>query len=143
MNTVSYGKQISLSHVSNLSIPPSPTTDQVSLSLPFAILQRIEFSACAALGFTFESQARHSVRPNRVRYPTDGSFAFSCSSPRLLATQLLSATGQIASFLMRTFTPRIRHAFRRTIPARGRNDGEYDPPSTIHYFPRWRLCEII
>jgi len=117
VNTVSCGGQVSLIHVSNLPIPPSPTTGHALMPLVLATLQLIKFPALAGLGFTIGSQARRIIQPNQVRYPTDGSFAFSCSSPRLLATQLLSATGQIASFLMRAFISPARLAFRRTTPA--------------------------
>ena len=44
----------------------------------------------SVLGFAFQSQARHSDRPNRVRYPTDRQFVSGCSPPRLTARQLPS-----------------------------------------------------
>jgi hypothetical protein len=44
------------------------------------------------LGFALSVQARHDNRPNRVRHPTDQSFASGCSPPRLATTQLPSAT---------------------------------------------------
>ena len=97
LNTVSCGGQVSLIHVSGLPVPPSPPTHPVSLSLYHATPQLSELPALAGLGFTFGSQAGHTVGPYRVRYPTDEPFAFSCSSPRLSATQLLSATGRRAS----------------------------------------------
>ena len=49
------------------------------------------------LGFTLGPQARQTVRPNRVRHPTDGSFASSCFPPRLAATQFLLAIGRSRS----------------------------------------------
>ena len=45
------------------------------------------------LDFAIYPQARRYVRPNRVRHPTDCEFASGCSPPRLMATQLPSATG--------------------------------------------------
>jgi hypothetical protein len=48
----------------------------------------------AGPGFAFRSQARQSVRPNRVRVPTDDFFTSCCSPPRLATTQLQSVTGR-------------------------------------------------
>jgi hypothetical protein len=48
------------------------------------------------LGFAIHMQARHTIRPKRVRHPTDRQFAFRCFPPRLAATQLRSATGRRA-----------------------------------------------
>jgi len=45
------------------------------------------------LDFAIYPQARRNVRLNRVRHPTDCEFASGCSPPRLMATQLPSATG--------------------------------------------------
>ncbi len=45
------------------------------------------------LGFALNPQARRYARPNRVRYPTDCTFASGCSPPRLTTTQLPLATG--------------------------------------------------
>jgi hypothetical protein len=46
------------------------------------------------LDFALSPQARHGVRPNRVRYTaTDCVFASGCSPPHLAVTQLPSATG--------------------------------------------------
>ena len=51
------------------------------------------FRPCSGLDFAINEQARRSVRPNRVRHPTDCKFAAGCSPPRLTATQLPLATG--------------------------------------------------
>jgi hypothetical protein len=51
------------------------------------------FRPCSGLDFAFNEEARRSVRPNRVRHPTDCKFASGCSPPRLTATQLPSAIG--------------------------------------------------
>jgi hypothetical protein len=46
------------------------------------------------LNFALNPQARHYVRPNRVRKPaTDCMFASGCSPPHLAVTQLPPATG--------------------------------------------------
>ena len=47
--------------------------------------------------FAMYEQARRSSPPNRVRYPTDRSFASGCSPPRFAATQLPSAMEFVAS----------------------------------------------
>ena len=44
--------------------------------------------------FTIRSQVRHVIEPNQVHFITDWLFIFSCSPPRLLATQLLSINGK-------------------------------------------------
>jgi hypothetical protein len=44
------------------------------------------------LGFAVGQRARRDDRPNRVRHPTDRSFASWCSPPPLTGTQFLSAT---------------------------------------------------
>lgn len=44
--------------------------------------------------FTIHSQVRHVIWPNQVHFITDWLFIFSCSPPRLTATQLLSITGK-------------------------------------------------
>jgi len=49
-------------------------------------------SARRHLGFAVGQQARRDDRPNRVRHPTDRSFASWCSPPSLTGTQFLSAT---------------------------------------------------
>jgi len=49
-------------------------------------------SARRHLGFAVGQQARRDDRPNRVRHPTDRSFASWCSPPPLAGTQFLSAT---------------------------------------------------
>jgi hypothetical protein len=51
-----------------------------------------------ALGFAMVTQARRSIPPKQVRYPTGCSFASSCSPPRLAATQLLSASQVVTSY---------------------------------------------
>ena len=52
--------------------------------------------------------------PNRVRYPTDWSFASGCSPPHLTVTQLPSATEHDVT-LKGTYTLLIYIAHRRTI----------------------------
>ena len=65
------------------------------------------------LAFTFIQEARQLIPPNRVRYPTDWSFASGCSPPHLTVTQLPSATGLDVT-LDRTFTNLACNAHRRT-----------------------------
>ncbi len=86
--------QVSVLHAVRLPSPPPPTTDPLPWSLLHLTLQRHGLPARAGLGFTLGPQARQTVRPNRVRDPTDGSFASCCSPPRLTATQLHLATGR-------------------------------------------------
>lgn len=45
------------------------------------------------LDFALNPQARHYVRPKRVRFTTDCMFASGCFPPHLTVTQLPSATG--------------------------------------------------
>jgi hypothetical protein len=74
---------------------------------------RIPSRNLGVLGFAFDSQARQHNRPNRVRHPTDRQFIYSCSPPRLAATQLLSTIGA-GRPRMRTSTSPIQCAHRRT-----------------------------
>jgi hypothetical protein len=62
------------------------------------------FPFVSGLGFTLPSGARHTARPNRVRFTTDGPFASRCSPPHLAMTQLRSATGRKQVSLKGTFT---------------------------------------
>jgi len=65
------------------------------------------------LVFTMHTEARQLIPPNRVRYPTDWSFASSCSPPCLTTTQLLSAT-RLDDTLNETRTHPISITHRRT-----------------------------
>lgn len=65
------------------------------------------------LVFALHSEARQLILPNRVRYPTDWSFASGCSPPHLTVTQLPSAT-ELDGTLNRTFTCLISAHHRRT-----------------------------
>ena len=58
--------------------------------------------------------------PNRVRYPTDHHFASGCSPPRLMATQLPSATW-LWFTMARTSTVLIKRLPRRTHSCESRN----------------------
>jgi len=67
-------------------------------SVPFAVVHGVLANLGQAfdpgLDFALNPQARHGVRPNRVRTPaTDYVFASGCSPPHLAVTQLPSATG--------------------------------------------------
>jgi len=92
-----YPGQVSLLHVTDLPIPPPPTTPQS----PSAALSRYPsahwiscFSQVQAS--PFRSRFADPGRPNRVRYPTDELFTSCCSPPRLTTTQLQSVTGRRA-----------------------------------------------
>ncbi len=62
----------------------------------------------SGLDFTTNELARRNARPNCVRhYPTDCMFASGCSPPRLMTTQLPSATGS-GHLPGGTFTPKAR-----------------------------------
>jgi hypothetical protein len=80
---------------------------------------RIPVGDCSVLGFAFNSQARHSDRPNRVRQPTDWQFVSGCSPPRLAATQLPSTIEARFPPRVRTYTSLIWRAHRRTSPGFG------------------------
>ena len=120
MNTVSCDRQVSLIHVTGLPISPPPTTGQASMSRVNAVCRSSSSPLTQGQASPLNRRLAALFQPYRVRYPADGSFTFSCSSPRLAATQLLSVTA-------RTFQARedlhlpIQCAFRRTIPA-------YDAP---------------
>ena len=76
-------------------IPPPPT-----LMLPnvaFSVTSARPVGLFPDRGFTMDEQARHSIPPKRVRYPTGYPFASGCSPPRLAATQLPSATCVVTS----------------------------------------------
>ena len=73
MNTVSVRRQVSLIHVPDLPIPPSPTTPQ-ALDADFArypSARRVSRLRGSGLRLSLRRLA-DSDRPNRVRYPTDG-----------------------------------------------------------------------
>ena len=84
---------------------PAPTGLPVYLALPsdhsapnhvMSPLDRLVSPAqrrARVSGFATRSQARRNTPPNRVRHPTDRSFASGYSPPRLTTTQLPSATG--------------------------------------------------
>jgi hypothetical protein len=78
------GEQASLIHVSDLPTPPSPTTPQ-ALDVDFARYPSSRRVSCLRRSRLHPSPARlaDTDRPNRVRYPTDGSFTSCCSPPRL------------------------------------------------------------
>ena len=86
--------QVSLVHTarpSMHSVTNHPVCSDVAFLLPIQRVRR----PCTRLygsGFTLNEEARRTTRPNRVRYPTDCIFASGCSPPRLIATQLPSAT---------------------------------------------------
>jgi len=65
------------------------------------------------LVFALHSKARRCILPNRVRYPTDWSFASGCSPPHLTVTQLPSTT-ELDVTLNRTCTDLICNTHRRT-----------------------------
>ena len=48
------------------------------------------------MDFAFVLEARHVIRPKRVRHPTAWPFVSSCSPPLLSKTQLLSTTRTLA-----------------------------------------------
>src|SRR5262249_52563971 len=97
-------KQVSLFHVPYLPTLPPPTTLRRPVcmvwfhhtGLPEDVPQpeclSLFMASVRHLGFALATQAHHDDRPNRVRYPTDGSFTSCCSPPRLLTTQLHSVT---------------------------------------------------
>ena len=97
MNTVSVRRQVSLIHVSDLPIPPSPTTPQI-LDADFSRYPSSRrVSHCRGSRFhLWPSRLTDSDRPNRVSYRTDGSFTSCCSPPRLTTTQLQLVTGRRA-----------------------------------------------
>ena len=70
---------------------PSPTTSCARMSLSQSP-QRIRSDLQGGPGFATNEQARRYTPPNRVRPPTGCPFASSCFPPRLMATQLPSAT---------------------------------------------------
>src|SRR5208282_5633975 len=86
----SFSGQVSLIHVPGLPALPPPTTPRG----PGITLARYAgtpdlpgvFSGAWASPLTCRLAAH--ARPNRVRYPADGSFTSGCSPPRLAATQL-------------------------------------------------------
>ena len=101
MNTV-LSRRVSLLSLSCLPSVPSPTTPCRS-DEPSGVFfigpavgdfrrRRRVLADQSVLGFAIKTQARHGNRPNRVRQPTDRTFASGCSPPRLAATQLPSAT---------------------------------------------------
>ena len=113
-----YCRQISLLHLHDLndhSISNHHTSPCCSSTRYSTAQQATAFAAI--MDFAFPVQARRFVRPNRVRYPTDWSLAFSCSPQHLTMMQLLTATGPRACGLEGTFTPLFVYACRRT-PAR-------------------------
>jgi hypothetical protein len=103
-------RQLSLLHVLRLPTIPSPTTPQPPAIAFISVLlapawtpgyREIPGSAVALLshqrgrlvpGFVHSSESRRAARPNRVRVPTDWSFASRYSPPHLAATQLRSAS---------------------------------------------------
>jgi hypothetical protein len=88
-------EQVSLLHAPKLPIPPSPNTRH-SLDIAFArypLAHRVSRHIGSRLHH-LASKLASADRPNRVRHPTDGSFASCCSPPRLTTTQLHSATGR-------------------------------------------------
>jgi len=92
-----YPGQVSLLHVTDLPIPPSPTTPQAP-SAAFARYPSAHWVSCSSQvqASPFRSRLAGPDRPNRVRYPTDESFTSCCSPPRLTTTQLQSVTGRRA-----------------------------------------------
>ena len=68
-----------------------------------------------------------NMPPNRVRSPTDHQFASGCSPPRLMATQLPSATW-LWFTMARTFTVLIKRLPRRTHSCESRNPGYCNEP---------------
>jgi hypothetical protein len=117
---------------------PSPTTEVARISL-YTPSQRIR---CVS-GFAVSQGARRHVPPNRVRHPTDRQFASGCSPPRLLATQLPSATG-IWLTPTRTFTVLCARLHERTrsplcgrMPATPQDSPGGRAPTAM---PRHNLC---
>jgi hypothetical protein len=68
--------------------------------------------------FAMYEQARRSSPPNRVRHPTDRQFTSGCSPPRLVTTQLPSASEFVAfsdtDFHRADVAPSWAHSYRRT-----------------------------
>ena len=97
VNSGSCYEQVSLIHALDLPIPPSPTTSQ-SPNVAFArypSARRVS-RFCGSRFCLTPAGSPIQHRPNRVRYPTDGSFTSCCSPPRLTATQLHSVSGRRA-----------------------------------------------
>jgi len=100
---------------------PSPPTGRTPTSLSHATLQRpsvsrvsrAEISPCA-------SRLIAHARPYRVRHPTDWSFPFNCSPPRLAATQLSLGTGRRA-YAWRGLPPLCRGAIAGALRRRPRS----------------------
>ena len=66
----------------------------VPLAVVHGVIANLGQAFDPGLDFALNPQARHSVRPNRVRKTaTDYVFASGCSPPHLAVTQLPSATG--------------------------------------------------
>ena len=102
---------------------PSPTTLYTpalalarllaKLTILLVWVTRLLALGLSALVFALHSKARRCILPNRVRYPTDWSFASGCSPPHLTVTQLPSAT-ELDVTLNRTCTDLICNTHRRT-----------------------------
>jgi hypothetical protein len=73
--------------------------------------------------FAMNEQARRSSPPNRVRHPTDRQFTSGCSPPRLVTTQLPSASEFVAfsdtDFHRADVAPSWAHSYRRKPVSRG------------------------
>jgi hypothetical protein len=93
-------------------------------------------------GFATRSQARRNTPPNRVRQPTDRSFASGYSPPRLATTQLPSATGpwhtRTRTYTVLTMRPhgrtsvdlQVNTATERDALAKSRPGGRRSGPAT-------------
>ncbi len=88
------------------SVTNHPARPAVAFMLPTQRNRLPEFED-SGLDFTMNEVARRYTRPNRVRHPTDCMFASGCSPPRLMTTQLPSATGS-GHLPGGTFTPKAR-----------------------------------
>jgi hypothetical protein len=80
-------------HPSSLRMPDLLFASELTVGIGrLAVPPTWQGSARRHLGFAVTQQARRDDRPNRVRHPTDRSFASWCSPPSLAGTQFLSAT---------------------------------------------------
>ena len=104
----------------------------------FANLQRVG----RVSDFATNEKARRNIPPNRVRYPTDRQFASGCSPPRLMTTQLPSATGPWLT-PARTYTVLLWHLHRRTHSGEGRNPDVWTPAfAGVTVYSYYRFVQI-